>query len=353
MREQPDSLSEGEAWPPLAVVVPIRNEAVRLEASLRSLAIQDYPKLRIIAVNDRSEDASPQILEKLAAEYPQLQIETIKLLPPGWLGKPHALWRGVQLAGKAEWILFTDADVTHAPSTLRRAVAFAILRQLDLLSLYPEMILRGYWEHAVTGCFALLSFFGYAHWRVNERNSGAYFAMGAFIMVRRSKYEEVGGHKALSREVVDDGRLCRLMKRNGGMVRIIIGQGAIRIRWQEGVQGIIDGLTKNVFAAVNFNLVKTLGATVLVLLVSVGPFLGWLLLPHTAGVLSLAALTGLVFAHEIVSGGTGIGLRYVTGHPIAALIMVWIFWRSAFTTLFHKGVTWRGTYYPLDELKAK
>lgn len=351
--EHPDSLPDGEPWPTLAVIVPIRNEAPHLEAALRSLVIQDYPRLRIIAINDRSEDATLQILGKLAREYRHLQVETIESLPADWLGKPHALWRGVQLAGDPDWILFTDADVIHAPSALRRAVAFAWRRKLDLLSLYPEMILQGYWERALTSCFALLSFFGYAPWRVNMRESGAYFAIGAFILVRRTKYDEAGGHQALAREVVDDARLCRLIKRHDGVVRIVIGQGVVRIRWQEGVRGFVDGLTKNVFAAVHYSLALTLGACVFLFLVSVIPFLGWLFLPHAVGVLSLLALLAILGAHQIASRGTGIGLPYAAGHPIAALIMIWILLRSAFKTLYNRGITWRGTYYPLDHLKVK
>ncbi len=340
-------------WPSLAVIVPACNEERYLEKALRSLCDQDYPNFRVIVVNDRSTDETPIILERLQREYRRLSVETITALPRGWLGKPHALWKGANLAGDAEWLLFTDADVIYAPETLRRAVGYAETQRLDLLTMYPGLIMRGFWERAVIGYFALASFFAYPPWRVNNSKSGAYFAIGAFNLVRRAAYDRVGTYRRLAMEVVDDARLGWLMKRSGARMRIIIGLGAIQIRWQEGLRGVIDGLTKNCFAGFNFSLVRTIVGSFALLLVSMFPFLGLFFASGLAFWLLAATIVAIFGSFAMASRGTGMNLLYALAHPAAAVIMIYIMLRSAFTTIRNGGVSWRGTYYDLNSLRAE
>ena len=338
-------------WPSLTVIVPARNEEHSIEPALRSLATQDYPGLKIIVVDDRSTDHTAPVLLKLSREFSNLTIETIRELPPGWLGKTHALWSGVQRAGQVEWLLFTDADVVYEPAALRRAVRFAGAQNIYLLTLYPGLVLGGFWERVVIAMFGLLSFVAYAPWRVNNPKSGAYFATGAFNLVRREAYEWAGGHRRLALEVIDDARLCWLMKRAGARVKVIIGLGAIRVRWQVGVTGIAQGLTKNLFAALNYSLAKAIGASAGILLFSVVPFVAMMRLPHLSGWLSAASVAALFALYHLSSRGTGVSLLFAATHPLAALVMIYITFRSAFVTLLGGGVTWRGTHYSLKELK--
>jgi len=351
LADQPSEEPLPSGWPSLAVIIPARNEERSIEATARSLATQDYPGLKVIVVNDRSTDLTASVLSRLACEFSNITIETIHELPRGWLGKTHALWRGAQRAHEVKWVLFTDADVVYEPGSLRRAVRYCELKGIDLLTLYPGLVIRGFWERAVISCFGLLSFVAYAPWRVNNPRSGAYFATGAFNLARRDAYERAGTHQQLALEVVDDARLCWLMKHAGARVQVAIGRGAIRVRWQEGVRGIVHGLTKNVFAGFNYSLVKVLGGAAGILLFSVVPFAGLVRLPHLSGWLCVTSVAALFILYHLSSRGTGIHFLYAATHPLAALIMIFITFRSTFVTLLDGGVTWRGTHYSLKQLK--
>ncbi|MBZ5534551.1 MAG: glycosyltransferase [Acidobacteriia bacterium] len=351
LAELPADVLPNLGWPSMTVIVPARDEERSIEPALRSLATQDYPGLKIVVVDDRSTDQTASLLLSLSREFSTISIETIRELPSGWLGKTHALWRGAQRAGQAKWFLFTDADVVYEPASLRRAVRYAEAQGIDLLTLYPGLILGGFWERAVIASFGLLSFVAYAPWRVNNPQSGAYFATGAFNLVRREAYERAGGHRPLALEVIDDARLCWLMKQAGARVKVIIGLGAIRVRWQVGVAGIVQGLTKNFFAGFNYSLAKAIAGSAGILLFSVVPFFGMMRLPHLSGWLSAASVVALFALYQLSSRGTGVSFLFATTHPLGAMVMIFIIFRSAFVTLMGGGVTWRGTHYSLRELK--
>src|SRR2546423_821839 len=131
--------------PPLSVVVPALNEEATVEAAMRTLLALDYPDLEIIGVDDRSTDETGAILDRLAAEDARLRVTHVRELPPGWLGKNHALHVGSAVA-RGEWILFTDADVHFERDALRRAVRYAVYRRLDHLVVVPQVLLAGFWE---------------------------------------------------------------------------------------------------------------------------------------------------------------------------------------------------------------
>lgn len=350
--DRPVQRPDDSPWPSLSVIVPARDEDKWVETAVRSLAIQDYPALNIIVVDDRSSDRTAVILDSLGVEFNNITVEHVQELPKGWLGKTHALWRGVQQAGAVDWLLFTDADVIHEPGTLRRAVLEAELHGIDLLTLYPGMILRGFWEKAMISYFGLLVSFSYPSWRVNNPRSGAYYAIGAFILVQRQAYERSGSHRRIALEVVDDVRLCWMMKRNGARVKLLIGQGSIRIRWHEGLWGIVNGLTKNFFASLGYSLWMTFVTCVGLILVSVCPFVGLLGIPHIWGWLSLATVAAIFVSHGVACRASGIGPGYSVAHPITGLLMVYLALKSAVTTLRNRGIRWRDTFYPLDVLRS-
>src|SRR5258708_9827316 len=113
-----------EDCPPISILFAARDEEEKLAAALETLIALDYPGLEIVAVDDRSADATPHILANFAARDSRMRVVRVDELPAGWLGKPHALQRGYEAAG-GEWLLFTDADVQVHPESLRRAVSLA------------------------------------------------------------------------------------------------------------------------------------------------------------------------------------------------------------------------------------
>src|SRR5438067_687542 len=130
--------------PKLTIVVPARNEEQHVESAVRSMLALDYEDFEVIAIDDRSNDDTGGVLDRLVAEHsgaPALRVLHINELPTGWLGKPHAMWMAGQQA-IGDWLLFTDADVRLRADALRRAVAYAEATKADHLVIFPSHILR-------------------------------------------------------------------------------------------------------------------------------------------------------------------------------------------------------------------
>ena len=141
--------------PRISLLLAARDEEEKLPAALASLAQLDYPDLEIIAVDDRSTDATPRILDEFASAQARFRVVHVAELPAGWLGKPHALQKAYE-ASSGEWLVFTDADVRFAPDVLRRAATMAREKKFDHLSLFCDVEMHGFWETV------LITFFGLA-----------------------------------------------------------------------------------------------------------------------------------------------------------------------------------------------
>ncbi len=159
--------------PFVSVIFAARDEAKKLPAAIATLLAQDYPRFEIIAVNDRSQDHTPAILHDLGQTNRNLKVIDVANLPPGWLGKPHALVAGFEQS-QGEWIVFTDADVHFAPDVLRRAVALAEQCQWDHLSLLAAIDMRGFWEKTAISYFGLGFIFGNEPWLASNPRSARY-----------------------------------------------------------------------------------------------------------------------------------------------------------------------------------
>ncbi|HLJ57479.1 MAG TPA: glycosyltransferase family 2 protein, partial [Chthonomonadaceae bacterium] len=192
--------------PPLTIVVPACNEALTVGRAMRSLLALEYPDLEIIAVNDRSTDETGDILDCLAAGNKRLRVLHINRLPPGWLGKNHALHVG-GLQARGDWILFTDADVVYQPDALERAVAYAAMTRTDHLVACPRCRGFDFWEKLFMSYFGLMFLLRVRPWEVEQPGRSAYFGFGAFNLVRTEAYRKSGGHDAMPMEVTDDTKL--------------------------------------------------------------------------------------------------------------------------------------------------
>jgi hypothetical protein len=305
---QPD----GE-YPSVSILVAARDEARELPAALASLLAQDYPDYEVIAVNDRSRDATPQILDDLSRTDDRLQVIHLSDLPPGWLGKPHALTRAYQNSS-GRWLLFTDADVHFAPDLLRRSVG---------------LVLANGWDHLTD-----------------------YVGVGAFQLLRRSAYEEVGTHQRLALEVVEDVKLGKLVKLGGFASGFTLAGERLRIRWVEGLGSYLRNLTKNMFAACRFSISYVLFVVTLSLSVTLLPIAGVLLASGSARYLAGISVLAAVLSHM----GNGVRLSrvsplYALTYPLGALLLVVVLLRSTVVTLWQGGVVWRDTFYPLEDLR--
>lgn len=343
----------GAPLPSLSVVVPCRDEAAAVEGAMRSLLAQDLAALEVLAVDDRSADATGVILDRLAAADPRLSVVHVERLPEGWLGKNHACDRGAARA-RGEWLLFTDGDVIFAPGALRRALAAALAHGLGHLAVVPRFVAPGFLERAfVTAFAALLAPFVRVR-ALRRAGTRAYFGVGAFNLVRRDAYLRAGGHRRLPLEVVDDVKLGLLLRRSGVPQGVAGAGGLVSVRWQHGFVPSVLGLVKNGFAAVEYRPLRAAVAAGLGVAGAAGPLV-LLALGPTAAVRALAAAAlAVAMLHHAESARRLSGASGVEGLllPVCALLLSGVVLGSAAAAWLRGGVVWRGTHYPLERVRA-
>ncbi|MGZ4821753.1 MAG: glycosyltransferase [Terriglobales bacterium] len=339
--------------PKVSIIVPARNEAAHVEAALRSVLALDYPNYEVFAINDRSTDSTSEIITRLAAAHsgaPPLHVLHVTDLPPGWLGKPHAMWLAAQQA-TGDYLLFTDADVSFRPDCLRRATIYAAQQHADHLVLFPSYILHSAGEKIMLGGFQLLFIFGHRPWKVDDPDSADFIGLGPFNLIRRAAYQTVGTFSALRLEVIEDMKLGKLVKAHRLAQRNVFGPGLLPWSWGRGALGLSRNLTKNLFALMQFRIAKALGACVLWLFFNLMPLIGVILAPRWAKLPFAAALIALAGIYVGMGRRTAVPAWTFLFHPISALLIVFTMLRSIAHTIRHRGIIWRGTRYELEELR--
>ncbi|HEX7022010.1 MAG TPA: glycosyltransferase [Trueperaceae bacterium] len=344
---------EPEAYPSLSVVVPARNEERTVEAGVRSLLAQDYPMLQLIVVNDRSTDRTGAVLERLAAEYPALTVVHVRELPDGWLGKNHALYLGAKRA-VGEWLLFTDADVQYAPGALRATVAYALSRRLDHLAALPRFVSRGVLLTSFVTAFALLFSVAVRPWAAGNPRSPAHIGIGAFGLLRRSVYRAIGTHRAIALRPDDDVKLGKLVKTRGYRQAAVFAPRLLSVEWYESLPRAIRGLNKNAFAGFGYSLPVALVLVAALVVTNVLPFVLVFVTSGPARWLSALVLLVVSSIYAVNARFSGTSPLFALLHPVASLLLAYAALEATFKTLWRGGIDWRGTFYPLRELrKAK
>jgi glycosyltransferase involved in cell wall biosynthesis len=339
--------------PRVSIIVPARNEEENVAAALSTMLKIDYDNYEVIAVNDRSTDRTGDVMDRVAATpeaVGRLKIIHVSELPHGWLGKVHAMWSAANQAN-GDWLLFTDADVLFRPDVLTRAQAYAEAERADHLVLFPRMIMEGPGERIMVAFFQTLFVFGHRPWKVADPKSKDHIGVGAFNLIRRRVYDAVGTYEALRFEVLDDMKLGKIVKNAGYAQRNVYGADLISLRWVKGAMGMVNNLTKNFFAVLSFQWWRLLLSAFALAFLNLTPFLGiwfahgWARLPYAV---ALASIFGIYVG---MSWESDVPAYYFVLHPIGAALFVYILLRSMILTLARGGVVWRGTFYPLEDLR--
>jgi len=337
--------------PRVSIVAPARNEARNIEAAVISLLRLDYPDLEIIVVDDRSTDDTGAILERLAREHQRLRVVHVAELPAGWLGKNHALQLGAG-AASGSLLLFTDADVIFEPTAVRRAVALMEHDGLDHLAVIPDVHVPGLALNAFVTAFSVFFSLYARPWKARDPRSRHHIGIGAFNLIRADVYRAIGGHNPIALRPDDDLKLGKLIKTRGYRQDAAFGNGFLSVEWYASIPEAIDGLMKNAFAGVNYSLWAVIGSTTGLFLVNVWPFVALLVTDGATrafNAVNVALIVGIVWNSARFSPKA---LAGVIGYPFAAILFGYIIWRSALIALLTGTVTWRGTAYPLSDLRA-
>jgi glycosyltransferase involved in cell wall biosynthesis len=348
--------------PRLSIIVPARNEEETIEQALNTLLALDYDNYEVIAVNDRSTDSTGEILERIerttnaisqnatAKARPTLRVVHHTELPPGWLGKTHAMWTAANHA-TGDWLLFTDADVLFKSDSVRRALAYAESVPADHVVLFPQMIMKRPGEYMMIAFFQTMFMFGHRPWKVADPSTDDHMGVGAFNLVRRRTYDAVGTYQALRMEVLDDMKLGKVVKKAGFAQRNVFGGDLISIRWAKGAFGIVNNLTKNFFAVLSFQWWRTVISALGLAFLNFGPFLGMFLAHGWARIPYAVALFSMFSIYIGMSWRSAVPPYYFLLHPLSTALFIYTLLRSMILTLWNDGIVWRGTKYPLEELR--
>jgi glycosyltransferase involved in cell wall biosynthesis len=348
LRDQPKD--DRETWPTVTMVVPACDEEREVEAAMRSTLAQEYPTLRIVAVDDRSRDRTGEILDALAASDSRLRAVHVTALPEGWLGKLNALEKGVA-AADGDFLLFADADTHLGPDTLKKAISYADLNGVDFLSVLPEIASAGFWGDTVFNAVSATFCLGTRPWKIRDPRSTAIAATGAFMLVRRSAFDRTPGFSWLRLEVADDFGLCLMVKTFGGKCDLLAGRGEVKLRWYASLGEMVVKMQKNFYAIIGqFSLARGLGQAAMVAWLGLFPLA--LLFTNASWATAVVGITcALTLLSTLIAAvWTGRPLLPSIAWPLGFLLLGFMILRAGIIGHRQGGITWRGVLYPASLL---
>lgn len=344
--------------PTVSIIVPVRNEIRNIAACLEGLSAQTglSGQSSIIVVDDDSEDGTAAAAKHHAAGDQRILVTAAGALPQGWVGKPHACWRGA-LLGTGDWLCFVDADVRTTPNLVATAVAAAEAERIDMLSLHPMQELGSFWERLVIPAGLLILACAKPFETASED-----VANGQFLLIRRDAYFAVGGHAAVRAEICEDRALASRVKGAGLCFRVLAAEQFARTRMYRDFASLWEGFSKNA--------TEILGSHSRTLAVALAAFaVGWttLLLPLAVSLTTVAepsraaAIGGVLAAFGsvvviAVQCGTArhfrlsavFGLIFALGYTVAVCLAC----HSVLVQLSGQ-VTWKGRTYQLNGTSAE
>ncbi|MCE4946052.1 glycosyltransferase [Streptomyces albulus] len=344
-----------DRWPSVAVVVPARDEAAVLPASLPTLLAQKYPgRAEVFLIDDGSTDGTGALARDLAAAGGGLPLTVASPgePEPGWTGKLWAVRHGIALARERtapEYLLLTDADIAHAPDSLRELVAAARSAGLDLVSQMARLRVATFWERLVVPAFVY--FFGqlYPFRWVNRPGARTTAAAGGCVLLRRETAERAGVPEAIRHAVIDDVSLARAVRRAGGTVWLGLADRVTSVRPYPRLAELWRMVSRSAYAQLRHRPLLLLGTVLGLALVYLAPPAA-LLAGLAGGAPVVAALGGAAWA---VMCGTYLPmLRYYRQPPWAApllpftaLLYLLMTVDSAVQHYRGRGAAWKGRTY--------
>ncbi len=350
-----------ESRPLVSVVVPAHNEQDLIKICLESILDQDYMNLELICVDDRSADRTAEIVTKIFNGRSNCKLVTIKERLVGWTGKCHALHEGVKYSS-GEWLAFLDADSSLQKTALRQCVSEALHRNINLVTLSPQFILKTFWEKALLPTFAAMAAILFPLSKVNDPRSSVATANGMFLVISRMAYEKIGGHCNVKDLAVEDIGIGKRVKAAGLGILFANGQNLLRTRMYSGFHQILDGWTRILCAAMNYRLSTVLKYLTMHVLVSLPVFvLATLLYSQPAMDLSptfwfflpLACLIQMIVASNLFFDQLGLPRKFSVYVALGNLMLIWIFAVMVKKIICRDALQWRGTTYQYTRYQPK
>jgi hypothetical protein len=322
----------------VTAIVPARDEARDVEATLRALVAQQGAEVQVVAVDEESRDGTLAAMRRVDG----VEVVQGRSAPAGWLGKPWACAQGVARA-RGDWLLFVDADVRLAPWAVAAALRLARGRGGGGATAFPHIEAVSVAERLVLPAAGLaLETVILPGWLASLPRSPVAVGVGGFLLVRREAYERVGGHAAVAGEVVEDLALARRLKRAGTPLAWARGDEAMRLRMYHGLGELWRGWRKNAARAWSAPApgVAAGGAALLVLVVR-----PWVAAARRRPA-GLVALLAQVAALRRSGRVLGLPARYALTAPVGAAFLAAVGAASLVDQVRGKPVLWRGRAVP-------
>jgi chlorobactene glucosyltransferase len=345
--------------PLISVLIPARNEGKNIKRCLLSLIRQDYSRIEILVLDDNSTDNTAEVVEELSKKDKRIQLYHGKELKKGWMGKNYACHQLSEYA-RGEYFIFTDADTLHFPDSISSSLASLIRYDLDALSVFAKQIMVTMHERMMVpfGNYMILCFMPL--YLIRKAKSTLFsVAIGQFMLFKREVYEKIGGHKSVKKEVLEDIKISRQVKKYGYKFMIFDGRNNLYCRMYRNFRGVVSGYSKVLFAAFDYKLHIISVAVLVVMAVFLFPFL---MLPlgiiydWPVAMLKIIALQVVI----ILITKLILSLRFkckavdILLHPFSIIYLILIAINSILSTIIGVGVNWKGRIYDVrneDELK--
>ncbi|MFD7806334.1 glycosyltransferase [Streptomyces cellulosae] len=350
-----------DLWPDVCVVVPARDEAAVLPASLPSLLAQDYPgRAEIFLVDDGSSDGTGDLARKLARRQGGLPLTVASPgePPAGWTGKLWAVRHGMEAARARdpEYLLLTDADIAHAPDSLRRLVAAARTGGFDLVSQMARLRVESLWERLVVPAFVFFFAQLYPFRRISRPGSRTAAAAGGCVLLRADAAARARIPDAVRHAVIDDVAVARAVKRSGGRVWLGLADGVDSVRPYPRLDDLWRMVSRSAYAQLRHSPLLLAGTVAGLALVYLVPPAA-VAVGAAAGNAPCALLGGAAW---LVMTGTYVPmLRYYRQPlwlapllPVTAFLYLLMTVDSAVQHRRGRGAAWKGRTYARPEAAA-
>lgn len=344
-----------DAAPLVSILVPARNEEHRiLSRSIHSILAQDYGRFEIIAINDRSTDATGTILRSIAKADDRLRVIEGDEPPAGagWLGKPYALQQALEQA-RGELVLTTDADIVLEKEAVRVAVDCALAGDFDAVTLMPYFEALSFWERVFIPSWVLLLLITYPLDRLNDSKSRQAIGLGGFFLIRRAILARIGEFEKVRAEAVEDIRLAEILKSSGARLRIEQAPHLVRTRMYSNFREIWECQMRVMFSGAKYSfgfaLFGALAGYIFIvapifvagfcaLMIAAGAKGDWMRLLVPALIVWIVQVFTLVF----INRRQGVPVVYALTTPLGFALFYIALLVSAINITMRRGVTWKG-----------
>jgi len=335
--------------PPVSILIPAKNEEENIVRCVESLLAQDHKNIDIIVVDDRSTDATAELVTKIAEKDKRVRLLSIDSCPDGWSGKNHALVEGAKLA-KHEILVFTDADTYHFSHCISTAVAYALNNKVDMLSINPHLVAGGVWEKLIMPVAGGVLMLWFPMDLINSDSSDLSYANGQFILFDKKSYDAIGGHRSVKQELLEDLALAKSVKSSGLKLKVLWGPHLYQTRMYSNLKDMWNGWVRIFYHGFGKNIIKVILSILVVSIFSLVPY-GLLIfsffgmtgfLPKTVSLFLLFSMYVTFFsAYPVVKSNR----LYTLFHLFSSLCVCLILLNTAINIIFKRKIVWRGMSY--------